>query len=283
MNYILFNPKANNNNGEINVGIAKEKLKERFSKMETISLIDLDVEIFLKSVKEDDNIILLGGDGTLNNFVNKIQDVELPCKIYLFSAGTGNDFLNDIKNEIDSDGLALINNYIKHLPYVIVNEKKYYFINGVGFGIDGQVCEVADEKKRKGAKKISYAGICVKLALLKYKFPNGKILVDGKEISHSKIWIASAMNGRFYGGGLMIAPGQNRKDKKLTMACVHGGFRLKGLIVFISVFKGEHIKHKKMVDIIKANRIEVTFDRPTALQIDGETISGVTHYVAIKE
>ncbi len=283
MNYILFNPKANNNAGEKNVEVITEKLKHRFNDLKSISLIDLDVKNFMLSLKNEDNVILLGGDGTLNKFVNQIQDIEILCKLYLTSAGTGNDFLNDIKSEIDSDGLALINDYVKHLPYVIVNEKKYYFINGVGFGIDGQVCEVADEKIKKGAKKISYSAICMKLALCKYKFPNGKIVVDGVEISKKKIWIASAMNGRFYGGGLMIAPSQNRKDKKLMMVCIHGATRLFGLMVFGSLNKGNHIKHKKIVEVLKANRIEVTFDRPTALQIDGETISGVTHYLAVKE
>ncbi|MCH5180061.1 MAG: hypothetical protein J1F32_02465 [Erysipelotrichales bacterium] len=283
MNYILFNPKANNNSGVESVEIAKEKLNKRFKELEVISLIDLDVASFFKTISKEDNIVLLGGDGTLNNFANKIQDVKIPCNLYLFSAGTGNDFLKDIENEVDSDGLALINDYVKHLPYVIINEKKYYFVNGVGFGIDGQVCEVADEKKRKGAKKISYAGICIKLALFKYKFPNGKIIVDGVELNHKKVWLASAMNGRFYGGGLMIAPSQDRNDDKLTMACIHGSTRLHGLMVFVSVFKGEHVKHKKMVDMIKAHRIEVTFDRPTALQVDGETFLGVTHYVAVKE
>ncbi|MCH5172399.1 MAG: hypothetical protein J1F31_06205 [Erysipelotrichales bacterium] len=283
MNYILFNPKANNNSGEISAEAAKEKLKARFGEMELVSLIDLDVEKFLKNVQKDDNLVLIGGDGTLNNFANKIQDVNIPCNLYMYSAGTGNDFLRDIESEVDSDGLALINDYVKHLPYVIVNEKKYYFINGVGFGIDGQVCEVADEKKRKGAKKISYSGICISLALFKYKFPNGKVIVDGVEMPRNKIWLASSMNGRFYGGGLMIAPEQNRKENTLTMTCVHGSTRVHGLMVFVSAFKGEHVKHKKMVDIVKAHRIEVTFDRPTALQIDGETILGVTHYVAVKE
>lgn len=283
MNYILFNPKANNNNGEKSVEVAKEKLKARFGEMKVMSLIDLDMGNFLKTITSDDNIVLLGGDGTLHHVANKIQNVEIPCNLYLFSAGTGNDFLNDIEKEIDSEGLARINDYVKHLPYVIINGEKHYFVNGVGFGIDGQVCEVADEKKRKGAKKISYSGICVKLALWKYKFPNGKIIVDGVEIPRKKIWIASAMNGKYYGGGLMIAPSQDRKDKQLMMACIHGCSRPFGLLVFGSVKKGGHVKHKKYVDMVKANRIEVTFDRPTALQIDGETFVGITHYVAVKE
>lgn len=35
---------------------------------------------------------------------------------------------------------------------------------------------------------------------------------------------------------------------------------------------------KKYVDIFNAKEVEVEFDRPTPLQIDGETILGVTSY-----
>ena len=49
-------------------------------------------------------------------------------------------------------------------------------------------------------------------------------------------------------------------------------------MVFPSIFKGEHVKQKKLIDIVEGHHIVVEFDRPTALQIDGETVSGVTKY-----
>lgn len=283
MNYILFNPKANSDTGEKSLLVTKEKLKARFGEMESVNLIETDINSFIKTRTSEDNIVLLGGDGTLNHFVNAIQNLEVPCNLYLIKAGTGNDFLNDVKYLVDSDGLALINNYIKNLPYIIVNNKKHYFVNGVGLGIDGQVCKVVDEKKKKGAKRVSYARICINLALFKYKFSNATIKVDDVKISRNKVWITAAMNGRYFGGGLMITPDQDRKDNKLTMACVHSATRLFVLMVFASLLKGKHVKYTKVVNMIKAHKIEVIFDRPTTLQIDGEVIDNVTHYIAVKE
>ena len=40
----------------------------------------------------------------------------------------------------------------------------------------------------------------------------------------------------------------------------------------------EHIKYKKSIQTFTGKQITVRFDRPTALQIDGETVSGVTEY-----
>ena len=88
------------------------------------------------------------------------------------------------------------------------------------------------------------------------------------------------MNGRFYGGGMMVAPAQNRLSEDGLISCVvmYGSGKLKTLAVFPSIFKGEHVKHTEMVAVMTGSEITVSFDKPTALQIDGETVLGVTSY-----
>ena len=60
----------------------------------------------------------------------------------------------------------------------------------------------------------------------------------------------------------------------------HGSGKLKTLMIFPSLFKGEHVKHTKHVDVLTGREITVEFDRPVALQIDGETVLGVSSYTA---
>ena len=88
------------------------------------------------------------------------------------------------------------------------------------------------------------------------------------------------MKGRYCGGGMNIAPAQDRNapDGKLSVMLLHGSGKLKTLMIFPSVFKGEHIKYEKHVNIHTGYDISVTFDRPASVQIDGETILGVTEY-----
>ena len=64
----------------------------------------------------------------------------------------------------------------------------------------------------------------------------------------------------------------------MSSVVFRGKSRIGTLIVFPSIFKGEHVKHKKMIYIFKGKEVEVTFDHPTALQIDGETVLNVTTY-----
>ena len=280
MNYILVNKLANNEHASETVSGAIEKLSKRFGNVEEVSLNEIDRVNFYKTLKEGDNIVLVGGDGTINFFVDEIKDLDVTFDAYVYAAGTGNDFLKDVEKDIDSDALLHLNKYIKNLPTVTINGKETRFINGIGYGIDGEACRVADEMKAKGKKKINYTSISIKLALFKYRRPTATIKVDGNVITRKKVFLASAMNGRYYGGGMFVAPQQDRLGGKLTMVCMHSYSRIKALIVFVGIFKGEHVKHKEMVDIVEGKKIEVTFDHPCALQIDGETVRNVTSYVA---
>ena len=71
---------------------------------------------------------------------------------------------------------------------------------------------------------------------------------------------------------------QKRGDGELTFVCVHGAGKLRTLLLFPSLFKGTHIKNKKLVFAKRGKTIEVEFSRPTGLQIDGEVVKDATSY-----
>ena len=232
---------------------------------------------FLAGLNKEDYLVIVGGDGTLNRFVNDTQDIVLDREIVYVPSGTGNDFAR----EIGSTGNPVaITQYLNNLPSVEVNGKTYRFINGVGFGIDGYCCQVGDELRKIPGKKINYTAIAIKGLLFHFQARNAKVTVDGKEYAYKKVWIAPTMCGKYYGGGMIPAPEQDRSTGKLSVMLFHGAGRLRTLCIFPSIFKGKHTKHKHIVAVHTGNEITVEFDRPTPLQIDGETILNVTKYTA---
>ena len=271
---ILYNPKANNNRGEEkldSIPIAKEE------QVLTNVLEIEDPKAFFDSIDPDDKVVIVGGDGTLNHFVNECYDIDYPNQVYLYAAGTGNDFLNDIGKPADE--LVEITKYLKHLPVVSVNGKDYRFINGIGYGIDGYCCEVGDKMREAGEKKIDYTGIAIKGLLFHYKPTHAKVTVDGVTKEYDKTWIAPTMNGRCYGGGMYPTPDQDRlNNDEVSCMVMYGKGKIRTLIAFPKIFKGEHVKYKNMVEIRRGKEVAVEFDRPVALQIDGETILNVTSY-----
>jgi len=78
----------------------------------------------------------------------------------------------------------------------------------------------------------------------------------------------------------MPTPDQVRDCGTLSTMVFHGSGKLKTLIIFPSLFKGAHVKHTKHVAVLNGKEISVAFDRPVALQVDGETILDVSSYTA---
>jgi len=276
--YVLYNPLAGNGKGGEDARLLELILQEdlEFYDMTRIT----NYAAFLSGMEPGDYLIIAGGDGTLNRFVNDTEGLRIERQILYFPVGTGNDFAKDLSRDAYSIPRP-INWYIKDLPIVEVHGKKYRFFNGVGFGIDGYCCQVGDEL-RKEAQKVNYTSIAVKGLLRHYDARSARITVDGETFTYEKVWIAPTMYGRYYGGGMMAAPAQRRwdKEKRLSLVIFHGAGRLRTLCIFPSIFKGRHINHKKYVAVHTGTNIKVEFDRPTPLQIDGETVPNVTSYTA---
>ncbi len=277
MNYLLYNPLANNGEAEKAKDQVVNALEADFGKLEVKSVIDLDYKKLFGGLTEKDNVILFGGDGTLNRFANAIYGMDYKNKVYLYRAGTGNDFLKDIAD--DETKYVEISKYLKKLPLIEVNGMKCRFLNGIGYGVPGAACEVADKQKAEGVEKIDYTKISIGLVLGKYKMPNCKVTVDGVVHEYKKCWLASAMYGRYMGGGMMATPKQDRLSDKMSLLVWHKSGRLHTLLMFSSIFKGEHIKKTKYVEVLEGKEMIVEFDSPCALQIDGETVLNVTKYV----
>lgn len=212
---ILYNPKAGNGRG-----LNEARRLDSIWSGKSLDYIDVtaiaDIRAYLDSLPAETTVVLAGGDGTLNHFINDMGG-EAPARdIYYFAAGSGNDFLRDA------------------------------------------------ERTRDDPPFLTLADVCV----------------DGDTKAYRAVWLAPTMKGRFYGGGMMCAPGQNRLDPEgsVSTMVMTGRSKLKTLIVFPSIFKGEHIRHREMVTIRPGHEVTVRFNRPTALQIDGETVLGVTEY-----
>lgn len=271
---VLYNPIANNGRSREAVEALVAKLGSRC----TFCDVTRGYAELLAALTEKDAVLLCGGDGTLNRFINDTEGLSLPCDVLYYASGSGNDFARDISLSRGDDPVS-IKRYLRDLPEVEVKGRRYRFLNGVGYGIDGYCCQVGDELRAIPGKKVDYTAIAIKGLLGKFKPKNAKVTVDGETHTYNKVWLAPTMNGRYYGGGMIATPDQDRLAKDgVSLLVWHGSGSLKTLMLFPSIFKGEHVKHTKHTAILRGREIEVEFDSPCALQIDGETVLDVTSY-----
>ncbi len=272
---ILYNPYAKNFTGEERAKQLSDILKDDKLTYTDMSKIT-DYDAFFASLTKDDKVIICGGDGTLNRFVNSIDTDKIENEIYCYCVGSGNDFLRDIGAK-DENAPILITKYLKHLPEVTVKGKTYKFLNNASFGLDGYCCEEADRQRKEKGKSSNYALLAIKGLLFAYKPRNATVIVDGVKKEYKKVWLAPTMNGRFFGGGLMSAPNQDRlnKDHTVSVIAMYNVNKIKALFILPSMFKGKHIKYKDIIDVSQGNEITIIYDKPAPMQIDGETILDV--------
>lgn len=276
--YVLYNPLANSGNG---ASVLPEL--DAFIKDEIINcdITKIDYNDFISTLADDDYIVICGGDGTINKFVNTVDCDSLKQDVLYYAAGTGNDFANDLGKK-RGDAPYSIKKYLVNLPTVTIKGTTMKFINGVGFGIDGYCCEEGDRLRASGASEINYTAIAIKGLLGKFKPTGGTITVDGVEHKYKKIWIAPTMHGRCYGGGMFPTPNQDRLNNEgiVSVLSFHDSSKLKTLMIFPKLFTAEHVNKTKNVDIFSGNEITVKFNEPRSLQVDGETFLDVIEYTA---
>ena len=179
MTHILYNPFSGNGEGKVRA----EEVKKFYEGKETefVDMTSVDYGAFFAGLPEGDDICICGGDGTLNRFVNDTDGIEKKCDIFYFATGTGSDFWHELGYK-PGDAPIKVNEYLADLPIVEIAGKRMRVLNGVGYGIDGYCCEVADVIREKDpGSKINYAGIAIKGLLFHFKPVRATVTVDGVE------------------------------------------------------------------------------------------------------
>ncbi len=276
MIYVLFNPKSNNSRGEED---ARKWASDHNIDASFVGLVGLDYKNFFDGLTEDDEAILCGGDGTVNYFANEMYGYEFKNKLSYVKCGSGNDFYRDVE-EYEKDGKVDFAPFLKNLPLVKVNGIEKRFLNGIGYGIDGDTCMIGDEIREKDPSAvIDYTKIAVKLLLGDFNVKNATVTVDGETKTYKNVWLSSTMFGKYYGGGMMAAPKQNRlnEDHTCTVTTLSSKGRLATLFKFPTFSKGNH-DGKKWIESREGHHFKVEFDEPCALQIDGDVVKNVKEY-----
>ena len=119
--YILYNPHAGNGMSEATATGLKNSGK--YEPSTVVSMTDIKSYADFFAGKDDVSVILCGGDGTLNRFLNEIGDIKLGS-VYYMASGSGNDFLRDLDISTQTEPVC-IDKYIENIPVCEVNGKEY--------------------------------------------------------------------------------------------------------------------------------------------------------------
>jgi YegS/Rv2252/BmrU family lipid kinase len=210
-------------------------------------------------------IVVVAGDGTLNEVINGIEGLN--TAIGIIPGGSGNDFIRTINPHTDIEEIIYDNLFgdIIEVDVAACNDRKY--INIASVGLDAEIVEgtIAMKKYFSGSK--AYLASILR-TVFTYKGQKMNITIDGMEIE-KEVLLSAIANGKYYGGGIMPAPDADIQDKLLDICIVNKFPLLKEFYLLPKYMKGKH-KNLKGVSFNRGKRIEVTSPRQMAVNFDGE-------------
>ncbi|MBW6491368.1 MAG: diacylglycerol kinase family lipid kinase [Lentimicrobium sp.] len=227
-------------------------------------------------------IIVVGGDGTLNEVVNGVfTQKKYPTTditLAMIPVGTGNDWGRSFnipsgyKEAIDL--IARMQTRVQDVGKVHYMSKELskhrHFINMAGLGFDAMVAKRTNKVKQEGKSgPFSYL-ISLFTSLISYNDSKVKVVVDDKELN-ANVFTMSVAICKFNGGGMMQAPNAIPDDGLFDVTVIT---RVSRFLVIRSVKKlydGSFLALPQ-VKTFRGKKVEIESNPPLFLETDGESL-----------
>lgn len=228
-------------------------------------------------------IVAVGGDGTINEVVNGFfEDRKLlspgAC-LGVIPQGTGGDFRRtfgwdlDLKAAVDrvaaEPTLPLDIGVLECLTDAgepIVR----YFANVCSFGISGLVDREVNRSSKMLGGKLSFAIASIR-ALLKYRDRPVRFSVDGGKPELASITTLAVANGRYFGGGMCVAPEAMPSDGFFDVT-IWRGYGLSDFVLKSkALYSGSHTRLSG-TRCLRCRTLEAESEQEVLLDADGEPV-----------
>ncbi|MCZ7582317.1 MAG: diacylglycerol kinase family lipid kinase [Deltaproteobacteria bacterium] len=228
-----------------------------------------------------DLIVSVGGDGTNNEIVNGFFDggaaINAEAVFASIPCGTGGDLRKTLglPKTPEAAIASLPDREIRavdigHLRFLRRDgrDDERFFLNIAGFGVSGVVDEHINRATKLLPGKLSYAWSSL-VAILGYQNRNVRLTIDGRDIGSRRVFTVAVANGRFFGGGMMIAPDAVMDDGLFDIV-IMGDMSIATVIRKMSaIYKGTHVRHPE-VESFRGREIRADADEDVFLDVDGE-------------
>lgn len=225
----------------------------------------------LTTSNEEVCLIAIGGDGTLHEVLNGIENTE-KCSLGVIPVGTGNDFAAAAGIPLNAKAAAEIIAFkAPSLIDYIRLSNGLRSINAVGSGMDVDVLKRTYSGKKTGKGK--YYSAFLK-SLRHFKSFNFTVEYDGKKEKHNGL-IACLGNGKQIGGGIRLFPDAVLDDGYMDLLIVDYLSRFRTLLAFLKLSMGRIHKIKEVTQIRCKQAKFISDDPNYTIQAEGELYENV--------
>lgn len=232
-------------------------------------------------------VLAVGGDGTLHQVLNGLNDAHLttPIPVAYLPVGSGNDFAR---------GLKMANSWRPALNQILdctaanwltigqyrdtIKQSSSVFTNNVGIGLDAAIVAAANSSRLKvflnriHMGKLAYPFSFINVVYNQQGFPL-TVHVNGHRDIYSKAFLVTVSNHPYFGGGINILPPASVSDANLDLIVVEKPNLFKMIGIALMIALGRHLKMKS-VHHYHAAKIHLIAPSIEYGQIDGEELGG---------
>jgi len=229
-----------------------------------------------------ERILVAGGDGTLSEVATGLLAADLAsyASIGLLPLGTGGDFARSLGIPRDLEGaLACIaqGNTRKvdagRARFLGADgaDRTAYFVNVSSFGISGLIDELVNRTSKRLGGTLSFL-VGTLRAIFQYRSIRVAIRVDGELVHDAGLILATGANGRYFGGGMQVAPEARIDDGLLDVVIVADLPIPKLLAKLPKIYAGTHLADEAAV-LHRGRVIEAeALPGRVMLDLDGEPL-----------
>ena len=217
-------------------------------------------------------LILGGGDGTVSSVVDFLADRG--TLLGLLPLGTANDFARtlDIPEDIEEACKLIANGNVVDIDLGLAGDN--FYVNVASVGLSVEATRALSPWLKKSTGPLAYPVAAIR-AFLKHEpfsarltFPEG----DHEPVEYDRLLQVAVGNGRFYGGGMIVALESGIDDKTLDIYAIDLG-RRRDLIGAVRYLKSGDFIKTDGVHNFRTPRVRLETDPELQINIDGEVVA----------
>ena len=218
-------------------------------------------------------VVAVGGDGTLNEVVSGVRSTGTAACIGVVLTGRGCDAARNFGVPRDPVTAVRVLANGGDARFDLgraewADGRRRWFATSAGAGFDAAVARRAQSMRMRGT--LSYLAAVV-ATVRRHAPAEALIEMDDARATPMSVTAVVAANGRWFGGGMKIAPAADPADGAFDVVVIGALGRLELLRWLPTIYTGRHLRHPRIA-VQRARRVRITASRPLPTHVDGEPI-----------
>jgi diacylglycerol kinase (ATP) len=217
-------------------------------------------------------LILGGGDGSVSSVVDFLAHHHVT--LGLLPLGTANDFARTlgIPSDIEEACQTIAGGKVVDVDLGLAGDNYYVNVASVGLGVEAT--QALSPRLKKSAGPLAYPVAAVRAFLRHEPFSARLIFPDGdyEPVEYGRLLQVAVGNGRFYGGGMVVAPESGIDDRRLDVYAIELG-RHRDLIGVARYLKSGDFIRSESVGHYRTERVRFETEPDLPINIDGEVVA----------